>query len=323
MKRTLEVCAISVFLAAGASFAQTGETNRGDAWTERMERGQELERAANYNQASAAYRDAVKIAEPFGSGDRRLLGALNSLGLAYDKMGRFADGERCIRRALAVLAQADANSKPDRALLLTNLALLRREQGQLSSAEVLFNQAIAIETEVFSPGDPRVMLANAGLAELVLLSGRYPEAEKLVQDSLRVFEKQPERWRLEIAILLGDLGVVRDFQGRHDEAIALFRRSIEMIENELGPRHPMLLRPLVNLARVSASEAMFRRALTIAEESLGSEHPTCIDVLKTYAGFLRANGQTREAKVLEARAQESARRNGSSWTVDASDFRPK
>ena len=322
MKRTLEVCAIGVFLAAGASFAQTGEVNQGD-WKERMERGQELERAANYSQASAAYRDAVKIAEPFGSRDRRLLAALNSLGLAYDKMGRFADGESCIRRALAMLDQADASNKPDRALLLTNLALLRREQGQLSSAEVLFDQAIAIETQVFSPGDPRLMQANAGLAELVLLSGRYPEAEKLVQDSLRVFEKQPERWRLEIAILLGDLGVVREFQGRQDDAIALFRHSIEMIENELGPRHPMLLRPLVNFARVGASEPMFRRALAIAEESLGPEHPTCIDVLKSYARFLRANGQTHEAKLLEARAQESARRNGSGWTVDASAFRPK
>jgi tetratricopeptide (TPR) repeat protein len=120
MKHKLEVCAIGVLVASGALLAQD------DEWRRLMERGQALERDADYSQAAASYRDAVKLAEPFGSSDRRLMISLNSLGLAYEELGRFPDAERYFRRALAMLDESDGNNKPDRALLLTSLALLAR-----------------------------------------------------------------------------------------------------------------------------------------------------------------------------------------------------
>jgi hypothetical protein len=147
------------------------------------------------------------------------------------------------------------------------------------------------------------------------------------------FEKQPERWQQEIGTLLGDLGVVRQFQGRNDEAIRLFREAIAMHEAELGAEHPILIRPLVNLARTQAAagrkddaDTIFRRAVRIAEQRLGTEHPAYSDVLLSYATFLRATGHKREAKSLEAHVrnarQEIARRDGAGLTVDASAFRP-
>jgi tetratricopeptide (TPR) repeat protein len=147
------------------------------------------------------------------------------------------------------------------------------------------------------------------------------------------FEKQPERWQQEIGTLLGDLGVVRQFQGRNDEAIRLLREAIVMHEAELGAEHPILIRPLVNLARTQAAagrkddaDTIFRRAVRIAEQRLGTEHPAYSDVLLSYATFLRATGHKREAKSLEAHVrnarQEIARRDGAGLTVDASAFRP-
>jgi tetratricopeptide (TPR) repeat protein len=108
MKRTLEVCAVGVLLASGTLLAQD------DEWKRLMARGQELERDANYSQAASAYLDAVRIAR-----GRRLMIALNSLGLAYEEMGRFPDGERYFRRALEILEQLGGNNQADRALLLT------------------------------------------------------------------------------------------------------------------------------------------------------------------------------------------------------------
>jgi tetratricopeptide (TPR) repeat protein len=322
MHRKLEVCAVGVFLvASGALFAQ-------DEWTRLMERGQALERDAKYAQAAAAYRDAVMIAR-----GQQLVVALNSLGLAYEELGRFPDAERNFRRALAMLQETDGNNKPDHALLLTNLALLYREAGQTTKSETLLREVIVIETDALPSDDPRLTLARAALAELVLIDGRHEEAERMLQESLAVFEQHPERWRQEIGTVLGDIGVVREFQGRNDEAIRLFRQAIAIHEGELGPTHPILIRPLINLARVQAAgrqddaDAIFRRAVAIAEQRLGTEHPAYSDVLMCYARFLRATGHKREAKLLEARVrgvrQVIARRDGVGLTVDASAFRSR
>jgi tetratricopeptide (TPR) repeat protein len=152
MNLKLEVCAVGVFLASRALFAQ-------DEWTRLMERGQTLERAADYNQAAASYRDAVRIAR-----DQRLLVALNSLGLAYEEMGRFPDAERYFRCALAMLEDTQGNNKPDYALLLTNLALLYREAGQTTKSEASLRHVIAIEADALPSDDARLTLARAALA---------------------------------------------------------------------------------------------------------------------------------------------------------------
>ena len=211
------------------------------------------------------------------------------------------------------------NNQADRALLLTNLALLYGEAGQTAKSEALLRQTIDIETGALPSDDARLMLARAALAELVLNDGNYQEAERMLQESLVFFEKQPERWQQEIGPLLGDLGVVRRFQGRNDEAIGLFREAIAMHEAELGAEHPILIRPAAG--RKDDADMIFRRAVRIAEQRLGTEHPAYSDVLLSYATFLRSTSHKREAKLLEARVrnarQEIARRDGAGLTVEA------
>ena len=252
MNRTLQVCSVGWVLASALVFAQN------DEWKRMMQRGEALERAANYRQAAACYLDAVKIAQ-----DRQVVASLNSLGLAYEQMGRFSEAERYLRRALA---EPDLDES-DRALLLTNLSLVYREAGQTNPAEALLNQAIALESETLPPDDGRLLMANAALAELLLMDKRYEQAQPMLEESLEAFQKQPGRWQQEIGTLLGDIGVVRVFHGNNDEAIKLFRRAITIHEAGPGVEHPILLRPLVNLARAQAASgnlddagATFRRA---------------------------------------------------------------
>jgi tetratricopeptide (TPR) repeat protein len=254
-----------------------------------------------------------------------VVASLNSLGLAFEQMGRFSEAERYLRRALG---EPDL-SESDRALLLTNLSLVYREAGRTIPAEALLNQAIAIETETLSPDDGRLLLARAALAELFLMEGRYHQAQPMLEESLAAFEKNPDQRRQEIATLLGDLGVVRQVEGRGEDAIDLFRKAIAIHEAALGAEHPMLLRPLVNLAKAQAASgkvddagAIFRRAVAIAEQRLGSGHPAYSDVLRSYAAFLRNTGHKREAKSLEARSLD-ARRDGADLIVDASSFHLK
>jgi tetratricopeptide (TPR) repeat protein len=328
MRSSWPVYARSVFFFAGALLAES------DEWERLMRSGQSLERAGNYREAAVSFRDAERIAQKSELRDRRLMLALNSLALAYKEMGRFSEAERCLRRALTSFDKAKDRNHPDRALLLTNLSLLYQEEGKAAKSEQLLTEAIAIDTAVLPPGDSRLLLAHAAMAELVLMQARYSEADKQLQESLAAFEKQPDRWKREIGTLRGDLGVVRESQGRDEEAVQLFEQSIAMLEEATSRSHPILLRSLVNLAslnaargRASDADSAFRRAIAIAEDHLGTEHPRYLNILMRYAAFLRANGQKNEAKALEARSkallQQSARREGSALVLDASAFGPK
>jgi hypothetical protein len=109
-------------------------------------------------------------------------------------------------------------------------------------------------------------------------------------------------------------------------------RSIEILESETGPDHPILLCGLNNLATVYAisrrrddADATFQRALVVAQKYAGTNHPMYGAVLSNYAAFLRMNGRKAEAKTVEAQSKEvlrdSARRNGLGMTVDASALR--
>ncbi len=55
--------------------------------------------------------------------------------------------------------------------------------------------------------------------------------------------------------------------------------------------------------RVRQAEPLYRRSLAIWEEALGPEHPNVATSLENYAALLRATGHTAEADKMEARAK--------------------
>ena len=91
--------------------------------------------------------------------------------------------------------------------------------------------------------------------------------------------------------LLGD--ACRD-QGKHDEAEALFRRSLAILEKVLGPEHPDVAKPLQGWGRLhvargdhASAEPVLKRALAVRRQVLGSAHPDTAESLQDYAALLR------------------------------------
>ena len=136
------------------------------------------------------------------------------------------------------------------------------------------------------------------------------------------------------AVALNNLGALRRFQHRMEEAVRLFQDAIGIIETECGPDHPLLIRSLNNLASMydltghrDDADAAFGRAIAVAAKTLGTDHPTYGHLLLNYAGFLRSAGQKAKAKTLEARARtvlkDNQRSNGEGMTVDVSAFQSR
>ena len=316
-----------VVLTCAAGFPQA------DDWRARMDEGGVAERAGDYAKAASLYREATQIAEGFEARDKRRALAWNSLATMHETMGRFADAESGYRRALREAAESSGKSGPEYALVLSNLGAAFVETGQAAAGEKLVREALAI----YSAADPRdefrIASMQNGLAEILCLGHKHKEAEPLLIQALAVLEKKPGAWG-ETALAKNALGVVRYFEGNPEEAKRLILQGLTMMEEHLGPEHPMLIRFLNNLAplqnlsghREEAGQGL-RRALDIAKTRLGAEHPTYALLLSNYAAFLRQGGDKSGAKVLEAQStqilKDSGRINGVGVVIDVNSLRSK
>lgn len=108
--------------------------------------------------------------------------------------------------------------------------------------------------------------------------GRYAEAEKQFKAAIKLAEKQERDARL-LATSLDSLAAVRIRQEKYGDAAALYRRSLKIWENALGPNHPDLVPALKNLAMLysnmgmgSEAEPVYQRLISLLEATLGPEH---------------------------------------------------
>jgi tetratricopeptide (TPR) repeat protein len=307
-------------LTVAAAFAQE------DRWRELVTRAGAAEVAGDYAGALKAYREAATAAEEFERADPRRVYAFNGQGMMYDALGRFADSEAAYARALAVLDLSGSQPTLNRAVLLANLANVHVEMGHEVRAEKFLREAVAMHAGLATPNEVRLAIARNSLAELLTVTGRYAEAEPLIDASLQLLEQRPEAGT-ELGIALNNLGAIRLYQGRFAEAQTTFDRSLAALEAARGPNHPILLRTLHNLAvarqrngqRRSAGD-VWRRAVDLAAAALGLEHPLYGEILGNYAAYLRESGDKPGSKALAARSAEilrdHRRRNGVGGVVD-------
>ncbi len=326
MRQSILAAAVAV-MTSGVGFPQT------DDWLPRMEEGAAAETIGDYARAASSYRAATEIAERFDRRDRRRALAWNSLATMYDAMGRIAEAQIGYRRALREAAESTGKAGTDYALVPGNLGSSFVEAGQTAAGEKLLRLAVAIYSAADPPDELRLAIARNGLAEVLCFARKFQEAGPLLISALAVLEKKPGAWR-ETALAKNSLGVVRLLEGNYEEARRLSTQALVLMEQHCGPDHPMLVRPLNNLAsaehRIGLREQAgqrLRRALDIAERRLGPEHPSYAALLANYADFLRQTGDKARAKALETQSsqilKESNRRNGVGEVIDINSLRSK
>jgi tetratricopeptide (TPR) repeat protein len=94
-----------------------------------------------------------------------------------------------------------------------------------------------------------------------------------------------------------------DNQGKYKAAEEMHRRTLELREKVLGPKHPERLMSMNNLAVVlvsqgnyKAAEEMHQRTLELRQEVLGLEHPDTLMSMNSLAMAYRPQGKYEAAK---------------------------
>ena len=93
-------------------------------------------------------------------------------------LGKFAEAEPLMRRALAVDERTFGPNHPNAATCLNNLAALLHDTNRLEEAESLYRRALAIDEQSFGAGDSRVATCLNNLAQLLQTINRTDEAAR-------------------------------------------------------------------------------------------------------------------------------------------------
>jgi len=111
------------------------------------------------------------------------------------------------------------------------------------------------------------------------------------------------------AIKLDKQGFSLWSEGKFQEAVPLFKRSLALCEKALGPQHPDTADSLNNLGSAyknigdyDKALPLYERALAIWEKSIGPKHPFTADILNDLGFFYDSIGNQDKALQLYERA---------------------
>jgi tetratricopeptide (TPR) repeat protein len=250
-----------------------------------------------------------RLKEPGGAGmssERAVL--LSNLGMVQNKLGRYAEAENTLEKALQIWKALGQTEAEKYARTLNNLANVFLNQRRYAKAEEMFKEALTLfrNTSSESFTDIGLTLSNLGLTAISLR--RFTEAEEFFQQAMTLQRTSQETTHL--AITLNNLALAYKLQGRLCEAARTYIQAVRAWEANLGYVPPEVAVAFHNLAMVESAlgqtdeaERHFKQALETVNTSLPPEHPTRIAILSGYADLLKKVGRKREAKQFQALAR--------------------
>lgn len=146
------------------------------------------------------------------------------------------------------------------------------------------------------------------LVDVVMTNAHLRFLPPLYERSLAISEKALGPDHPDVAIILNNIGMLYNTQGRYEAVLPLYEWSLAIREKTLGLGHPDVAQSLNNIAvlyntqgQYEKAEPLYMRSLAIREETLGPDHPDVAKSLDNIAGLYRSMDRNKEAKDLEKR----------------------
>jgi CHAT domain-containing protein/Tfp pilus assembly protein PilF len=210
--------------------------------------------------------------------------------MRYYTQGRFDEAERAWQRSLDIVEKNVGREHPYVAALVTNLAGLQEERGQVEAAIPLYQRAMAIEEKTLGADHPdfAITVNNLGLAYLKL--ERLEEAEQMLRRALAIQEKALGPDHPDVANSLNNIAGALLDGDRAEEALPLLDRALAIEAKALREDHPKYAASLrtragllSELGRHEEAQAGFVQALAILRKSLGEQSLEVVATLQAQA----------------------------------------
>jgi tetratricopeptide (TPR) repeat protein len=271
-------------------------------FVEKLQLADQHEQRGEYGAAEKLLIGLLREAEVSRTDDLRLATVLNNLGSVYHSLGESTKAEGCYRRAIQIYGNLLGAGDPRTIRSSINLGSLYVETRQTAKAARLDLGTLVERQESGARNDLDRAKALSVVGGVEKLQGNFTAAERHQLEVLAILEKL-EPNGVENMRALNNLGAVYAESGRKTEALACYRRGLEIAETLLSPDHPGLVTLLANVGAAhyfalgpAQAEPYYRRALVIGESSLGRQHPLVGQIMLSYSAVLERINRKTEAK---------------------------
>jgi serine/threonine-protein kinase len=262
--------------------------------------------------ASEAYaRRSVEIrTAAYGADDPRLAYAVDMLGGALRRLGRYDEGERYMRQAITLYEHDKGPNDVSLVVPLTRLAdAVAKDREDYGEAARLMERGLAIAKRSLGEGHPRTAYSLEFLGTLESRRGNFAEAERLSRRAVEIFDRTVGRHDVALADAFADLAKVYSRAGRWSDAEATQRTAISVYETALGRAHPAYGSAIGGLGeihlhagRLAEAETECRTMIAIRERALGNSHLGLINPLMLLGDIRVQRGELAAADSLYSAA---------------------
>jgi tetratricopeptide (TPR) repeat protein len=226
------------------------------------------------------------------------------IGRTYERMGLHAKALPLQERALAI-GRSHGAADTTLAQSLNNLGVLYREQGNVTKAEPLLRESLALRRQLLGSEDKDVAVTLIELARVLNDTGRSSEAEPLIRESLAIRRKVFGEEHRETAVSKSELGRLLMRRGDLAGAEPLLRENVANNVKALGADHPNSAASKGSLAQllmvkgdVATAEALQREGTEVYRSVFGNEGVEYAISLNSLATIVEWRGGLPEAQSM-------------------------
>ncbi|HTU45610.1 MAG TPA: serine/threonine-protein kinase [Bryobacteraceae bacterium] len=227
-----------------------------------------------------------------------------TLGQIYHMLGNLRRAGELESLGLEKMKAALGPRSPKVAEGLSQLALLRADQGQFKEAERLAREGLTLASSQLPASDPVVLRAKSALGQVLATSRSYDNAIKILDPIVRL-EPSGEEGSYIMLQNLTALAVAEQYAGHYERSEVLHRRALELDRSIYGRSHPRVAIDLadlgaveVTLGRYPEAEKLYRESLGIGNAWYGEAQPDVLAAKSILATILIQEGKLAEADSL-------------------------
>lgn len=300
-----------------------------------VERAQELEQVASFQQAQLSGIDAQAMGRRLRDGlltnaradtvrsqlpeeeINARIGKLEDLlaGVDFTGMALNALNDNFFQPALVAIENEFTSQPLVKARLLQTLASTLRELGLIWSATEPQTQALAIRLHQLGEEHIDTLTSMNEMGLLFWAQGRLEEAEPLFLELLATRRRVLGEEALGTLESINNVGVLLQSRGKPADAEPYFRESMEKRRRVLGEEHAETLVAINNMGYLlqeqgkhAEAELYYREALEKRRRVLGDDHPNTLTSINNMGAVLKDQGKLADAEPYFHEALEKARR---------------
>ena len=212
--------------------------------------------------------------------------------------------EAHFREGLAGLRKQFGSDDQATLTAIGNLATFLTLHGRLDEAEALFQEAVALKLRNPEDVNNLDVIWKASLVRILMKTGRLAEADTTIRGAINGGRLRLGNTHPYVLAAIDRLAILRQEQGRFNDAAKLFREYQQAWQRLAGNENPEAAISLDRLAhtlqlqgRLREAEPLQKLAITRLRKVFGAEYANTLIAEIHYAGLLRLQGKTAESEL--------------------------